>query len=303
MAAMKVVFYVEPEWAYGVIHYDLSNYLTEFGITSSVMPWSRAYTTNEVEELAPQIDCFISSTTGINILNKEFKIIPEKCIAVAHSREDLVHLRNMGVEVIARLKSFGVISTWLKEQSKILGITRLPLVASLGVNTKRFHAEPPERLETLGYAGAYKIEHNNHIKRAHLVDEVATRVKLPLKVAQLYHNSFTTMPGFYPTVDCIIVSSTWEGAGLPALEAGSAGRLVISTPVGHWNKVSPRGAIEVPIEEREFVERSVETIQFYKNNPREFRNRCVEIRQHAIKQYDWASVIQEWVNLINNEKH
>ena len=301
---MRVIFYVEPEWAYGVIHYDLSNYLAEYGITSAVMPWNRAYTRHEVEELTSQIDCFISSTTGIRGLCIEhYGVPPEKCIAVAHSREDLEYYQQMDITVTARFQGFAVVSKWLQEQAKEMGISRMPTITPIAVNVDRFKANPPDRLEVLGYAGAYKISHNDHIKRAHLVDEVAERVKLPLKVAQLYHNSFVTMPGFYPTIGCVLVSSTWEGAGLPALEAGAAGRLVISTPVGHWNRIGPRGAVEVPVDEREFVERSVETIQFYKNNPREFKGRCVDIQQHAIRNYDWKIVIDNWIDLIKNDKH
>ena len=120
---------------------------------------------------------------------------------------------------------------------------------------------------------------------------------MPLKVAIHYHNSFNTMPGFYPTVGAVVISSTHEGAGLPALEAAAAGRLVISTPVGHWDRVGYKGAVEVPIDEVQFVDRCAGALSFYKNNPKDYEARCYGIREHA-KGYDWQYHIESWINLI-----
>ena len=110
------------------------------------------------------------------------------------------------------------------------------------------------------------------------------------------------MPGFYKDVDCIIVSSTEEGAGLPALEAGAAGKLVISTPVGHWlERCQPGGGHTVPIDEAEFKTHSIELLKDYKSDPEKYQTKCRSIQRFAQKHYDWSAVVDKWAKVINNE--
>jgi glycosyltransferase involved in cell wall biosynthesis len=143
-----------------------------------------------------------------------------------------------------------------------------------------------------------KLAQPKYKKRGYLVREVAQRAGLEFKVAQYYHNSFVTMGGFYKNVDCIIMASTEEGAGLPVLEAGAAGKLVIGTPVGHWpQRVQDKGGIEVSIPEEQFVQECVEILTYYKNHPAEYRNRCAQIQEHA-KTYDWSNYLQPWLDVL-----
>jgi glycosyltransferase involved in cell wall biosynthesis len=106
------------------------------------------------------------------------------------------------------------------------------------------------------------------------------------------------MPGFYKKVDAVLIASTEEGAGLPLLEAGAAGKLVISTPVGHYSRVGPKGADFVPIVEHEFIEKTVELLSYYKSNSEKYRQRCLEIQHHA-QSYDWKYVIDNWIEILS----
>jgi glycosyltransferase involved in cell wall biosynthesis len=106
------------------------------------------------------------------------------------------------------------------------------------------------------------------------------------------------MPGFYKSVDSVLIASTEEGAGLPLLEAGAAGKLVISTPVGHYSRVGNAGANFVPIAEDEFIEKTVEILSYYKANPEQYRQRCLEIQHHA-QSYDWKFVIDKWIEILS----
>jgi glycosyltransferase involved in cell wall biosynthesis len=105
------------------------------------------------------------------------------------------------------------------------------------------------------------------------------------------------MPGYNPTVDALIVASTEEGAGLPALEASAAGRLVISTPVGLWQTRRGTSGHTVPIDEKEFLEETVKLLEFYRANPAAYQEKCSSTQQHA-KNYDWSQVIGHWVGLL-----
>jgi glycosyltransferase involved in cell wall biosynthesis len=106
------------------------------------------------------------------------------------------------------------------------------------------------------------------------------------------------MPGFYKRVDAIVCASTEEGAGLPVLEGGAAGKLVIGTAVGHWDqRVGTKGGDVVPILEDEFLEKTVELLCYYKDNPLKYIERCMEIQEHS-KTYDWSYVIDKWVRIL-----
>ena len=294
----RIIFFIEPEWAYGVIHYDLVKWLQPYNIRASVMSWTRQYTVDEVQELSQHIDYFVSTPSGLEALCiYHYGINPEQTIVVCHSREDIEYLLRLPADFINRIARFGAVSNWVKDEMIRLGITKPIQVCTLGVDYEQFYSPVAKELEIVGYAGAYKVIHNDHIKRAHLVDQAVGRSGLGLKIAIQYHNSFTTMPGFYPQVGAIVVSSTHEGAGLPALEAAAAGRLVISTAVGHWDRIGLRGAVEMPIEEQAFVDKCSETLIYYKNNHKEYQARCLTIQEHA-REYDWTNHVESWVELI-----
>jgi glycosyltransferase involved in cell wall biosynthesis len=275
------------------------------------MPWNRQYTVQEVQELADHIDFFVSSPSGLEALClHHYGIQPEQTIAVAHSREDIDYFMNLPQDFRFRIARLGAVSDWVKNdwtsriQAEELQLNIDPQLGrkislcTLGIDYWNFHSPIAQSLESVGYAGAYKVAHNDHIKRAGLVDQICEKSGLPLKVAIQYHNLFSTMQGFYPSTGAVIVSSTHEGAGLPVLEAAAAGRLVLSTPVGHWERVGPVGAVELPLDAEQLVERAVETLQFYKNNPREYRLRCTQMQEHA-KQYDWSNGhLGTWIDMI-----
>jgi glycosyltransferase involved in cell wall biosynthesis len=218
-------------------------------------------------------------------------------VAVAHAVWDLNHLMKYDPAIVDRLHRYSVVSGWLAEQSVAMGIIRKPVVTPVGINYDSFYTEPSNRLKTVGFAGATDNVHRE-IKRWWLAEQVAQAAGLEFKLAQGYHNSYATMPGYYKTIDALIVSSTEEGAGLPALEASAAGRLVISTPVGIWKSQAGTSGHTVPVDEIEFVKQTVELLNFYKDNPQDYVEKCQSTQQHA-RQYDWSTVIHHWVALLS----
>jgi hypothetical protein len=251
----------------------------------------------EVAELSDKIDYFVATPYGVAILIDRYQVAPEKCIAVAHARMDIECLMTFLPEYRARLAGYSVVSDWLKEQSAALGVERTPVVTPIGINYNSFFTWPSKKLRTVGYAGAINPDNiHRHIKRPWLIESATQQAELPFKIAHGYHNSWATMPGYYKSVDCVIVASTEEGAGLPALEAAAAGKLVISTPVGIWLSRAGDSGHTVPIEETEFVRQTVELLNYYKNSSDDYQIKCAETQQHA-RRYDWANVIQPWVEL------
>ena len=308
----NITFFIEPDWAFGSIHYELSKYLWAEGFNCNLLPWNRSYTYDELQELNKHNDLWVTTHHGYRFLKGSYNIDPQKCVVIAHAKLDIEELiQHNGIEEFTEFRRYGVVSDFLRQYSASLGIDRVPEICPLGINYHTFKNKPNSSLRTIGYAGAYQerdalqdhppdswLVQLKHLKRGYLVKECAEKAGLEFKVAQHYHNSFVTMSGFYNSVDCIITPSMNEGAGLPVLESGAAGKLVIGTPVGHWRElVGSKGGIEVPFPENEFIEKTVEILTYYKNNPTEYYNRCLQIQEHA-KTYDWSNVIQSWVNII-----
>lgn len=295
MIKPRVVMYTEPEWAFGSIHYELTKYLFEQGINATVLNWERRYTLEEIQELAANVDLFHSSTYGIELLTSQYGISPEQCVATAHSVWDLKYVLEYGQHKLDSLHGYTVVSDWLVGQSQLKGITRIPAVTPVGINYHSFYAKPSPQLLTVGYAGATQGVHTD-IKRFWLIEQAAKNAGLNYKVAHGYHGSYATMAGFYPTIDALVVASTEEGAGLPALEASAAGRLVISTPVGIWLHKSGRSGHTVPIEAQQFVEETTELLEHYKNNTEAYKEKCLSTQAHAWC-YDWSQVVDHWVRV------
>lgn len=298
----RVVFYIDSEWAFGQIHYELAKNLYQKNIDASVLPWQQPYTLREMTELAAVTDRFVTNPNGYVTLRRDYGIAPEQIIIIAHAVYDLNYLYNQdGAIAFDAAHQFIVVSEFLRQTAETLGIARRPTVLHLGINTNRYAFSPSTQLRTIGIAGKFhRVDpHTGYdLKRGSVIEQCAQEMGLELKIAEQYHNSFVTMAGFYQTIDCVIIASTEEGAGLPALEAGAAGRLVISTSVGHWPElVGSKGGITVPTEAGAFTSQVLKLLHKYKNDPVAFTKKCQGIQKHA-KTYDWTNVIDDWAALL-----
>ena len=174
----------------------------------------------------------------------------------------------------------------------------MPAYTPVGINYQSFFTKLSPELRTVGYAGAINPDNiHRQIKRPWLVEQVTEQSGLTFRAAHAYHNTWISMPGFYHAVDAVIVASTEEGAGLPALEASAAGRLVISTPVGLWLSKSADSGHTVPVEESEFISKTLELLNFYRDNPTAYQEKCHSTQIHA-QNYDWNRIIHHWIKLL-----
>jgi hypothetical protein len=292
----QVIFFIEPVWAYGTVHYELCKYLWSYGVNAQVLPWNLPHSFEELKATADLTD-YIVTTPGVR---KTFHSHLDKLIIVLHGRSDILELLSyFSQEEINRLAGLYGLSNFLVEESRLLGIARDVKKLSLGINYFNYYTPISESLKTLGYAGGgYNSTLRGDttyvsLKRVYLIRAISSLTKKPVKFAQAYINHFVNMKGFYNSVDAVLVTSTNEGAGLPALEAAAAGRLVLSTPVGHWAEKC--AGITLPIEERELVDKAVEQLLIYED-PFLYRHKCMQIQEHA-RSYDWSTVIHSWVEI------
>ena len=137
----KVIFYLDPEWALGSIHYELVKYFFLNGINAFLMGWSRhyEYTVDEIKELDDDTDYFITTPNGYRGLRATFNIFPTKIVVVAHSMSDLRELLDStGIAECQLFKEFAVVTPFLRDEAIKMGFLRTPKVCRLGVNTNSY---------------------------------------------------------------------------------------------------------------------------------------------------------------------
>ncbi len=301
----KILIYGYPQWSHGRVYYDLCKHLHERGYIVDILNWQVDHAAY-IGDLISFYDLFMTSLDGVSTLADGYGVPYERIIAVSHHELDIRMLvEQKGIEVFEKLASYGVVSEFLYCASLMKGVPRAPMVASLGVNFAEFYAEIPERLTTVGYASSMSVTtFGIEWKRGELAEAATREAGLAFKVAGSTGNqtSFHDMPDFYRSVDAILASSISESGPLPVMEAAAAGRLVICTPVGHFpRKAYQGGGILAPVEAGKFKSFVAGTLQYYKESPAAYMDKCHAIRE-AARKFDWQYTIDEWIELIEVAK-
>lgn len=295
----KIIFFTQNRWAFGSVHNALCKELYKYGIISNIFDWTRDYNQFEIEMLVDSYDIIVTNPEFAGMLHFEYKVPLDRLIAIAHAQWDILLARDKyGLDFLKHIKKYAVISNILKEKSLEFECEVIPDIVKYGLHFDLFYNKPSRELINVGYAGIKKTYnfYNQEIKRGDLSD-------LAIKLAGLNpinnkNYNFLCMPSYYKGVDAIIMSSTEEGGGLPMMEAASAGRLCIGTPVGYFEENSKNGGgIAVPIDRGDFVLNTCKILEYYKHNPNEYYKKCVDIQEYARYNYDWSKVIDQWVNL------
>jgi glycosyltransferase involved in cell wall biosynthesis len=285
----KVIFFGPLQWSNGRVYYDLCKSLSKYGYIADILDWQTGHG-SYINDIMQFYDLIISALDGIQVLMDIYNVPPEKIIAISHwtlAIQDFIEKK--GLEPFAKFAGYGVVGHTLLWDSLTLGVPRVPKVVSLGINFTEFFGEISEGLQTVGYAGSrsVKTKYGVEIKRGELAEQCAQEAGLNFKPAGFWsgpgsETGIHDMPGYYKTVDAVLVTSLTEAAGLPAMEAAAAGKLVISTPVGHFPlKAYAGGGIIAPIETDKFREFTVQTLRFYQENPQAYAAKCREIQEAA----------------------
>jgi hypothetical protein len=300
----RLLFFGYRARSHGRVYYDLCKQLYDRGYIADVMDW-KADHTDHIAKLTSYYDLFMTSLDGVSVLADRYKIPYEKIIALSHGDYDIpILIDEKGLEPFSKVAAYGVVSPSLLCSSLNLGVTRIPAVVPIGIDFDEFQAEIPEQLTTVGYASTISVisKFGVELKREHLARECAEEAGLDYRrsVSTESYLWFVYMPEFYKTVDAVLIPSLQEGAGLPAMEAAAAGRLVISTPTGHFPlKAAQGGGIIAPIDAGKFKTFAAAKLRYYKDNPVAYRDKCQEI-QLAARQFDWRYAIDEWIELIES---
>ena len=297
----RVLFYTQNRWAFGSIHHALCKELYQHGIYANLLDWMQHYSMEELALIDRTYDIIVTNPEAVELYLAKWGFDRKKIVVIAHAQWDLLKAQaEGGTEFLSEVRNYAVISDVLARKSAEIGIARTPKITPLGIHTDMFSADIAPALRTVGYAGAPTGANfaGVDIKRGHLVETAVSGVDgLTLQTHGFYNH--LCMPAYYKLIDGLVVSSSEEAGGLPAMEAAAAGRLVIGTPVGYFEHNGDQGGgITVPVEPEAFVAKTQEHLAYYRDNPVQYRLKCESIQQYARDNYDWSKVIDAWLEVI-----
>lgn len=269
---------------------------------ANLLDWTQPYSAEEFQHLNSLYDIFVTNPEAVIGLHQNYRIPLNKIITIAHGQWDILLARKEATfDFYPHLKGFAVISDILKNKCAEFNISRVPSVARLGIHFDVLREAPSPVLKTIGYGGAKETKNffGVEIKRGYLVERAVEGTGLELRMHGFYNH--LCMPGYYKTIHAVIMSSIEEAGGLPMMEAAAAGRLCIGTPIGYFEHHGPRGGgIVAPIHPNDFVNTVHQTLMYYRDNPSEYVNKCLEIQQYARENYDWEHTVNDWIELFSD---
>lgn len=299
----KVLFYTQNRWAYGSIHHGLCKELYKYNIYANLLDWDQNYTSEEFELLNNTYDLFVTMPEAVLRLHYNYGIPLNKIITIAHGQWDiLLAKKEANMDFYPELHSYAVISQVLKNKSIEFNISVTPKVVKVGIHFDLFYQPIQNSLKNIGYGGAKETVNffGEEIKRGHLVEKVVSGIEDLNLVSHKFYN-YLCMPAYYNKIDALIMSSLEEAGGLPAMEAAAAGKLVIGTPVGYFEENGKHGGgVLVPLDELGFLNETRKNLLYYRDNPKEYKEKCEEIQHYAREHYDWSKTIHAWVELFEN---
>lgn len=249
-----------------------------------------------MQQICAANDIIVTTSRHLELVYK-YGIHPDKIHTVVHGEidfNDFQPIINYGYNKI------GVVANNIKVKAANLGINKDVHLLRCGVDFDYYKSKPPTNLKSVGFASIYKrVENGVDIKRGELVKEIADECNLQFNKSKHYH--YLSMPSFYRSSDCIIQASTKETVGLPMLEAACAGRLTIGSEIGYIHEFNDmrHGGIVVPMNEFGFKDKTKQILNYYKDNPTLFNQRCKEIQEYARYNYDWDYFLDDWVSFLS----
>lgn len=290
----SVLFFTQNQWAFGQIHHALIKRLWERRIYAHLLDFYQEYTQQEFDCLKSRFELWCTTPEAIQrLLNAG--IPARRIVSVAHAERDLHGaVQNSGTGVFDEIKEFAVINQTLTEVAKSLGIKRAPKIVKNGIDFDHFYAPVSPSLRRVAYTGAdvHPMWNGHNCKRPHLLEPVMSGMGLEfVKPPRMNH---LCMAGFYPTVDAVLVTSSYEACGLPALEAAAAGRLVVSGPVGYF---TGEAGWLCRLPDAEFIEDARRALTYMRDISAIYTTACSYAQQHARDHFDWSVTAPKWVEL------
>lgn len=302
----KVVFFTEPNWAFGSIHSSLCKVLYP-EINGEILDFFKEYTWEEMRDIDDNTDLWVTNWPWHLVY--KYGISPQKIAFVAHARWDLhTTLRDMPHSLILDLNRMSVISADLLQyyERKQMAFGCYPTITRLGIHYDRF-AEigkrcPVTQIQNIGMMGSYESYNffGEEIKRGYLVrnaiHDLNYHYRLNLKFIQYPKGHYLASPNRYAGLDCVVMASTEEGGGLPMIEGAASGRLCMGTCVGYYRDASL--GVALPTKEKEFTDELKYHLQEFVKRPELLDRSWIERGQKEAMSFDWSNRRKEWMDFL-----
>jgi len=296
---MKVLFFVENNWAFGKIHNELIKVLYP-EIYCDIICYTKSYTIENFDLLKEKYDYFISTPFACKVLNTNYNIPYEKLIGIAHSDIDIHSIVKSpeDKDFFNKIKGYCVINSTLIKISISYGIERIPEILRIGTFSKNYPKNINEQVCNIGYFGSYNrsFDRGFDIKRGHLVKSVAEITNLPF--VHRTDINFLASDMLYNNISLYMFSSLLEGLPTTAIEAMACGIPVLGTDVGIFSEIYKNGGGTIlPFESHKFIQSAVDKINQFKQNPDLYKIAC-ELSYEEGRRNDWSCFRGDWINYI-----
>lgn len=128
-------------------------------------------------------------------------------------------------------------------------------------------------------------------KRGKLAQAVCAKLNLPLIVPQGV--DFRLMDLWYQKIDVYLMTSIYEGAATPLLEAGVCGIPIIASPAGLAPQflMNGGGVLTETFDEAEYIKLACNTLTFWQDNPAALRAESEKIYENTRDYFSWDAEI------------
>jgi len=181
-----------------------------------------------------------------------------------------------------------VIQGWFP-QKKVLVLTH-------GVDSDLFKPDPiPHGTFTVGWAGRT----DRSLKRYHIAKNICQQLGVKLKVAgfigEKEYYTHETMPTFYNSCDCFLVTSNAEAHPLVVYEAMSCGLPIVSTDVGDVKEnIDGCGFI---LGEADLLRQGIKAVGKLMSNEVLRKKMGAKARQNILAKWTWPKITPQYVML------
>lgn len=189
-------------------------------------------------------------------------------------------------------------------KKEIPAITPKLILTPLGVDGNNFKQATFVRksINSLGYFTHYDSTQGQGMdtKRGHLAKRVSELSNIPILMRA--DIPYQAMDQMYKQIDVYLMTSIFEGAATPLLEAGVCGIPIIAAPAGLAPQflMNGGGVLAETFDEDEYVKMALNVLTYWKNNPEVLEQESRIIMQNTLENHTWDIVKYKWVNAITD---
>lgn len=313
---MKILFFVENNWAFGKIHNELIKVLHP-EIYCDIIDWRTSYSEDFFRFCKEKYDYFLTTTHGANGLIKFYGVDPKQIIAIIHAEYEIEseifkilsgENRDDPAQWVGSLAGFASVSSSLRDAFRVrLPYARMPRTLPIGCFTRNYKKNKNKKVENILYCGSFKESENEEMadwerrvyknKRPYLIKSVCDKTGCNFHVVNGLN--FLVMEEVYQNYDLLMFSSLSEGLPTVAIEAIASHVPIIGTNTGIMKEIDYAGAgFTAPFDEQAFIDFSVDKINEL-NSSSSYINAKNKAEILSYK-YDWNSIKPIWMGFFKS---